>query len=466
MQHRVLTWFRSAPRVLFWTGALWWGTGLDGTAAGRGDDDVRRDATVQAIAQVMPSVVNIGTETVIEVRDPFESLLREFWGPYYRRRPAQTQYSLGSGVIIDETGYILTNDHVVRRATSIWVKLTDEAGGGVYEAERVAGAAGSDVALLRLKAEPGEVFRAVKFAADDDLLLGETVIALGNPFGLGGSVSRGILSSKSRRPAIENVPLGVEDWLQTDAAINPGNSGGPLVNLRGELIGLSVAIYREGQGIGFAVPVRRLSEALMEILSPGSERLWFGARLRPAGSTLSVAGVELESPADRAGLRLGDEVLRVNETRPRGLIDFHRLLLENGDRRAVQLEVRRGATPLTLSVRLVPEASVFNATLVRQKTGLSVQEITRELAQRMGLLTTDGLLIAGVDRGSEAERLGIQRGQVLLALDQMVPTDVIAAARLLQARAPGDQITVDLLALRRSGRMILPQRASVELTVR
>ncbi|MCZ7635636.1 MAG: PDZ domain-containing protein [Verrucomicrobia bacterium] len=194
----------------------------------------------------------------------------------------------------------------------------------------------------------------------------------------------------------------------------------------------------------------------MEILSPGSERLWFGARLRPTGRTLSVAGVELESPADRAGLRIGDEVLQVNETRPRGLIDFHRLLLENGDRRAVKLEIKRGATPLTLSVRLVPEASVFNAALVRQKTGLSVQEITRELAQRMGLLTTDGLLIAGVDRDSEAERLGIQRGQVLLAFDQMVPTDVIAAARLLHARAPGDKVSVDLLVLRRSGRMIFP----------
>src|SRR4029434_6740283 len=125
----------------------------------------------------------------------------------------------------------------------------------------------SDVALLKIRSRDNEKFTAVRFAADDDLLLGETVLALGNPYGLGGSVSRGILSSKSRRPPLENEPLEVEDWLQTDAAINPGNGGGPLVNLRGELIGVNVAVYREGQGIGFAIPVRRVSAALGEMYS-------------------------------------------------------------------------------------------------------------------------------------------------------------------------------------------------------
>ena len=157
-------------------------------------------------------------------------------------------------------------------------------------------------------------------AAVDDLLVGETVVAVGNAFGLGGSVSKGILSSKSRRPAGEEGPLGIEDWLQTDAAINPGNSGGPLINLKGELIGLSVAVYREGQGIGFAIPIKRVSEALMAILSPESERLWFGARLRPAGSELTVAAVELGSPAEQAGLRGGDQVVRIAGENPLGIV--------------------------------------------------------------------------------------------------------------------------------------------------
>ncbi len=240
------------------------------------EPDARRDATVEAVEQVMPSVVNIATETIVEYNDPFEQMLREFWGPYYRRRQPNTQYSLGSGVIIDEDGYVLTNLHVVRRASKVWVKLAD---GREFEAEpTIVVNLRIDVAVLKLKTKEGERFKAVKFAKDDDLLLGETVLALGNPFGLGGSVSRGILSSKNRRPAIEGEPLDVADWLQTDAAINPGSSGGPLINLKGELIGLNVAIYREGHGIGFAVPIKQVTEALSEIFAPEETKtMWFGA---------------------------------------------------------------------------------------------------------------------------------------------------------------------------------------------
>lgn len=427
--------------------------------------ELRRDATVEAIARVLPSVVNIGTETVVEVNDPFDQMLREFWGPYYRRRPAQTQYSLGSGVIIDEAGYVLTNNHVVRRASRIWVKLMDEAGGGEYEAELVGAATNTDVALLKLKAKPGEKFRAVTFAADDDLILGETVIAMGNPFGLGGSVSRGILSSKSRRPASDDGPLGIEDWLQTDAPINPGSSGGPLINLNGDLIGLNVAVYREGQGIGFAIPVKRVSEALGTIFSPERERLWFGARVRPTGAELTVAAVELGSPAERAGLRLNDQILTVAGKKPRGFIEFNQQLMAVGDQRDVPITVQRGSATLDFKVRLIREATVFNAAMIREKLGISVQQITRELAERMGLITTDGLLIAGVDRGSEAESAGIQRGQILLGLNGTKPDDVIAAARMLYGKKAGDKVTVEVLVLRRTARMIFPERGRVELTV-
>ena len=186
------------------------------------------------------------------------------------------------------------------------------------------------MALLQIRATKGEKFTAVKFAADDDLLLGETVLALGNPFGLGGSVSRGILSSKSRRPATENEPLDVLDWLQTDAAINPGNSGGPLINLRAELIGINVAVFREGQGIGFAIPVKRISEALSEIFTPETIRsLWFGARFRSETNGFAALSVQHSSPAERGGLRVGDLVLRVDGKVARSLIDLNRLPIAN-----------------------------------------------------------------------------------------------------------------------------------------
>src|SRR6185503_14881454 len=150
-----------------------------------------------------PSVVNIATETVVPARDGFDDLFREFFDPYYRRRSPNTQYSLGSGVIVDEEGFVLTNDHVVTRAGRIKVKLAD---GREFEAERLVSAGLTDLSLLKLKAPATEHFTAIEFAADDDLLLGETILALGNPFGLGGTVTRGILSSKSRRPPRENEP--------------------------------------------------------------------------------------------------------------------------------------------------------------------------------------------------------------------------------------------------------------------
>ena len=249
-------------------------------AALTAEDDVRRDGTVRVIEQVMPTVVNIATETIVPVSDPFEAMMRRFYG----QQPTDTMTSIGSGVMIDETGYLLTNDHVVRRANRIGVKFNT--GTNVYEATLVASDSQRDVALLKLNSRLGEKFRAIKLAREDDLLLGETVLALGNPFGLGGTVTRGILSSKSRTIPKEGAPLDIPNWLQTDAPINPGNSGGPLINMRGELIGLNVAVLNEiggqpVQGIGFAIPIRLVEEALSDKLpTEFVKTYWFGARVK------------------------------------------------------------------------------------------------------------------------------------------------------------------------------------------
>lgn len=448
-----------------WT-ALALGAALTASALAATEPDPRRDATVEAVAKVMPAVVNIGTETIVQVRDPLAGLFEEFWGPYYRRRPPSSQYSLGSGVIIDETGYILTNDHVTRRASRIWVKLSEEAGGKTYEAERVAGSEESDVGLLRILAEPDERFNAVKFAGDDDLSLGETVIALGNPFGLGGSVSRGILSSKSRRPPQENSPLGLEDWLQTDAAINPGNSGGPLINLRGELIGLNVAIFSEGQGIGFAIPVRRVAESLADIFSPAIGRMWFGAAVRPAGSGVTVARVEPGSPADLAGLREGDLITGVKDRPIKGFIEFTKELLASGADHDIPLAFERDGSRRETSARLLAEAEVFNEPLIKTKTGLSLQALTRDLARRLGLLTTEGLLVAGVDSGSPAADLGIKPGSLVIGLNGEPVNDIVSAARLLHRKKAGEEVRVVLLIQMRRAGMIFHQRLAGDLKIR
>src|SRR5688572_17874661 len=272
--------------------------------ANRAAPDTRRDETVRAVERAMPSVVNISSKTLIRQRGFFYDWWRNNWAPFYQDLPPQ--YSAGSGVIIDEEGYVLTNVHVVEDATEIVVTLTDNRS---FPADIVVGTRKSDIALLKLRAKPGEKFVPVQFAPDDDLLLGETVIALGNPFGLGGSVSKGILSSKTRRTSPQEGMLEMEDWIQTDAAINPGNSGGPLVNLDAQLIGLNVAIFKEGQGISFAIPVKRVAEALGEIFTPETLRsLWFGSRFRSTTNGIVVAHVTEGSPADKGGLREGDIV--------------------------------------------------------------------------------------------------------------------------------------------------------------
>ena len=426
--------------------------------------DVRRDATVTAVEAVMPAVVNVATETVVEVNDPLENLFREFFDPYYRRRAPNTQHSLGSGVIIDEEGFVLTNYHVVSRASRITVKLMD---GREFEAERLNFSSLTDVALLKIRTTNYVKFAAVKFAADDDLLLGETVLALGNPFGLGASVSKGILSSKSRRPAVENERLDVLDWLQTDAAINPGNSGGPLINLRGELIGINVAIYREGQGIGFAIPVKRISAAISEIYSPeGLASLWFGARVRPGTPPLQVMSVQVESPAGKAGLRAGDRIVQVNNKVPRGFMEFTDELLSLKDQRDVALTVERGTEQRKVTVRMVPEKQFFNAELIRKRLGLSLQELTPELAQSFGFARVEGLLVAGVDAGGAAEAAEIRRGMVINRIDGEPANSVLATAKRLYARAKGEKTQLEVIYPRRRGPFLELVQSTVELKLR
>jgi S1-C subfamily serine protease len=366
-------------------------------------------------------------------------------------------------VIIDEEGFVLTNFHVVGRASRVSVKL---ANGKEYEADKLVGTSFTDVALVKIRAKEGEKFTAVKFAADDDLLLGETVLALGNPFGLGGSVTRGILSSKSRRPPTDNEPLDIMDWLQTDAAINPGNSGGPLINLRGELIGINVAVYREGQGIGFAVPVKRISAALAEIYSPEIlESLWFGARVRPGPAPMQVLSVQDESPAAKAGLRVGDSILQVNGKSPSGFIDFNRELLSARDKKPVELAIQREGKQRTVTVRMVPEKSFFNAELIRKKIGASVQELTPQLAQQFAFGATEGLLIGGVDRGSPAATAEIDGGMLLTSIDGQVTTSIVAAAKVLSPKKKGDKAKLNVVFPRQRGPFIEFRQATIELKV-
>jgi S1-C subfamily serine protease len=398
-----------------------------GEAAEPQQPDIRRDATVIAVEATMPSVVNISAKTVVQRRGYFYDWWRDNWAPFYQELPPQM--SAGSGVIIDEDGYVLTNVHVVEDANEITVKLSDNR---VLPAEVLAGTRRSDVALLKIQGKPGEKFKPIKLAADNDLLLGETVIALGNPFGLGASVSKGILSSKTRRTTATDDPMDMEDWLQTDAAINPGNSGGPLVNLKGELIGLNVAIYREGQGIGFAIPIKRVSEALAELFTPEAlKSLWFGARFIASTNVITVRAVEPGSPAEKAGFKKGDVVLRVDNKPAKNILAVNRELISAGPKREVSFALERDSKTEKVTVRLIPETTFFNSSLVQTKLGCAVQDMTPEMATRLGRNSIDGVVITAVDRNSPAEAAGLKRGYVIEAINDTALPDVTVAAHIL-----------------------------------
>jgi S1-C subfamily serine protease len=417
--------------------------------------DIRRDATVIAIEKVLPTVVNIATEAPVEYHDFYDALLHQFYG----QSPRAT--SLGSGVIVDEDGYVLTNFHVVRRATRIQVKLWD---GREYDADPVVQVPTSDVALIKLRIQPGERFKAIKLAADDDLLLGETVLALGNPYGLGGSVTKGILSSKNRRPSSGNEPLNVEDWLQTDATINPGNSGGPLVNLRAELIGLNVAVYRgeQGMGMGFSIPVKQISAALSRYITPETtDSLWFGALVGLGPGPLTVREVQPGSPAALGGLAPGDKILQVNATPVTNLIAFNQLLTDVSNREP-RLLVQRVSERRTMTVRLVGFED-----LIRQKLGLTLLEPTPQTEGRLGLRTGQGLYVEDVEKDSPAARAEFKRGYFISEVDGAKVTEVRQIGEIVSQKKAGQKVRVGVIVPRRIGPGYKEFRsAAVEVPVR
>jgi serine protease Do len=420
--------------------------------------DVRRDATVEAIERVMPSVVNVEGSADVDPNSADDRLMAEFFG-WRLQQVQEAVVSRGSGVIIDEEGYVLTNVHVVDGVKRVFVKFND--GSDPIEAERVALNAGKDVALLRLKS-PGRKFPAVKFAKDDDLLLGETVIALGNPFGYAGSVSRGILSSRARRGPNEDRSRGeldTLDWIQTDAAINPGNSGGPLINLRGDLIGINVATLRPqmgAQGIGFAIPIKRVNQALAEVLSGESVgRFWFGARLKAATRPLTIQAVQPGSPAEKAGLKVGDVIAAIQGDPPSGIIEFNRALVKAGDSKDIPLSVRRGGNLKELRLRLIEESDFFNNEYLSARAGFKVSPV------RGG-----GFVIQSVDANGPAAAVGLKRGYLLRGLDRTEFPDVVALARYLFSRPKGETVEAAVVFDQRTTLGVVRQAGIVALKLR
>ncbi len=397
------------PPVLLALGALL------AVPAGADDPFLRRTATVEAVERVGPSVVNITTEQVARRRrspfrgDPFfDRFFRDFFEPRLRQR-AQ---SLGSGVVIDDSGHVLTNEHVIARADLIRVTLAD---GREFEAELVGADPNNDLAVLRLKTK--EELPWIAPGSSGDLMVGEPVIAIGNPFGLSNTVTTGVVSALNR--SLRTDDRTYHGFLQTDASINPGNSGGPLLNASGQLIGVNTAIYGGGaQGIGFAIPIDVAKRIVAELISKGEVvPVWLGLDLQDLDPSLSellglpprlrgavVSRVRGDGPSADRDLARSDVITHVDASAVGSARELYEIVGRSTPGQVHQLTVRRGGAEHRVETRAreVPAETVV--ALAEQLLGL-------------GLEPAEGYYrVTGVREGSGADRVGFEAGDRVLGI--------------------------------------------------
>ncbi|MFA6449550.1 MAG: Do family serine endopeptidase [bacterium] len=387
---------------------------------------LRRTPVVIAAEKVGPAVVNISTEKIVERRfSPFGGLNDDFFKGFFDQFPTESykQQTLGSGVIINSKGYILTNEHVILRASKVKVTLPDE-----REAEaRVIGADPKfDLAILKIDMDTP--LPAAQTGDSDNVMIGETVIAIGNPFGLKHTVTTGVVSAVGRSIKTREGQV-FNDFIQTDASINPGNSGGPLVNIVGEVIGINTAIYAEGQGIGFAIPINRAMRAVAELLRSGKiEKTWTGIRAQEMTAKLAqnlgvkngggvlISDVIENSPAAKAGLKTGDVIVKVDNV----TIDSIETFVDKigsymvGESMAVEY-LRDGAgkkAQMKLSGLPLDRAEKLSHDLF----GLDVEAVSRAAQLRYRLQDTKGVMVTAALKNGPAAKIGLQPGDVIRQL--------------------------------------------------
>lgn len=417
------------------------------------------------VKDALPAVVNISTTRLVRASEggltPFfqDPFFREFFGPFEAPRQRR-ENSLGSGVIVSKDGYLLTNDHVIRGATEIVVSLADKR---EFKAKVVGTDSKTDIAVLKIDGKDLPFLKLGDSAAVD---VGDVVLAMGNPFGIGQTVTMGIVS------AIGRGGLGIEayeDFIQTDAAINPGNSGGALVNVRGEFIGINTAILsRAGgnQGIGFAVPSNMAREVMEQILKSGRVvRGWLGVSIQPVTPQMAkafgladargalVSDVVPDSPAARAGLGNGDVIIEIDGKSVEDSRDLQLSVARMKPGTKTNLKVIRDGRATGISVTLgeLPEERRAARPDTRRGgalEGVEVDELTPQVAGQLGLpRQTLGVIVVSVRPDSAAAAAGLRRGDVIQEANRKPVTSVETFERVV--RQTGDQPV--LLLVNRAG---------------
>src|SRR5262245_62058088 len=351
-------------------------------------------------------------------------------------QPGPSRRGIGSGFLIDASGVALTNAHVVGDASQVDVAMLD---GTKYKAKVVGVDKKTDLAVVKLEAS-GKTFAYLTLADSEEARVGDWVVAVGSPFGLEATVTSGIISAKARHIGASLY----DDFIQTDAAINPGNSGGPLVDMRGQVVGINTAIIQGGSGIGFAIPSNMAKRISGELLATGTiTRGWLGVSLQPLTPDLAssfgvpdakgalVADVVPDSPADRAGLKSGDVVISVDGEKVNGPSDVARLVgfAKPGQER--RLTVWRDKREVKVEAKL----AVTPGEQARARLGLEVQPVTPDVAEELRLTSPEGVVVSDVQPGGAAAAAGIERGDVITSIDGKTVKTLADFERLTRAKS-------------------------------
>ena len=427
-------------------------------------EEMLRNSRTRAILvkNVQKAVVHIKVEKIMDASDSqyFNNPLDLYNDEFFRRffpdlRPPKNQQpkrnqnpkrqfrqeGMGSGSIVNRKGYILTNHHVVGDADRILVVLFD---GTEKEAKLVGTDPESDIAVVKIN---GKDLSVLPMGNSDDILVGEDVIAVGNPFGLIQTVTYGIVSAKGR----SNVGINeYENFIQTDAAINPGNSGGPLVSLRGEIVGVNSAIFsRSGgyQGIGFAVPINMARKIMFDLIEKGTvSRGWLGVGIQDVSKDLAkafklentkgslITGVMEDTPAQKAGIRKGDVVIKINEKLIQDSNHLRNEIANAGAFKDVEMEIIRDGESILVKLELGERPKKISQVKVLPKSnkdsnqmnllGMTLEEINEENSRKFGIDLKSGLLIVGVDPLSPSGKTGISQGMVIQELERQMVENI------------------------------------------
>jgi len=432
-----------------------------------------QNAFIEVSEMVTPSVVNISTKQKAgaglgnSFEMPFgEQIPEDFkdFFDFFDDMPDREQESLGSGFVIDPDGYIITNAHVIENADTVTVTLADEE---QFEAEIIGSDKNTDVALLKINA--GRSLAALKFADSEQVKVGMWVVAIGNPFGLERTITAGIISAKGRSIGQGNY----DDFLQTDAAINPGNSGGPLVNLDGDVVGVNTAIFsRNGgnMGIGFAIPANLAMYIYGQLREHGKwVRGWLGVYIQDMDEKLAaqfglkdtkgvlITEIIADSPASAAGVKSGDVIIEFNGKKVDNMKELMKVVAFTPIGTKVNISVMRDNKKLSLRIevgerpeddKIAEKGPVDKEERTDDILGVTVQDIDKDIAEKLGVDPGKGVLVTQIKRGSPASKSGIAPGDIIREIDRKPVANVAEYKKISKNFKSGDDV---LLFIIRSG---------------